>query len=178
MDTLFLYPWNAKALFLLLFLIFVVIAPGMSLLVLRVNRSISSIQLPNQEDRETPIMVMAFYTIVLYLFLWYQSDASPVPPILLAMALGGVISTVFAYFLNKAFKISLHGIGLGALVGFLYAYFLTLEAFHLSVLLYAILLAGLGLTARLVLKQHNLFQILTGFALGFASQFFCVYFYV
>jgi uncharacterized membrane protein (Fun14 family) len=178
LDTLYLYPWNAKALFLLLFLVFVVLAPGMSLIVLRVNRSISSLELPDQYERETPIMVMAFYTIVLYLFLWYQSDASPVPPLLLAMALGGVISTISAYFLNKSFKISLHGIGLGALVGFLYAYYLTLEEFNLPILLYAIVLAGLGLSARLVLKQHNLFQILMGFSLGFASQFFCVYFYV
>ena len=178
MDTLYLYPWEAKALFLLLFLVFIVLAPGMSLIVLRVNRSISSLELPNQQERETPIMVMVFYTTVLYLFLWYQSDANVVPPVLLAMALGGMISTLTAYLLNKRFKISLHGIGLGALVGFLYTYFLGLEKFDIAILIYAVLLAGLGLTARLILKQHNLFQIFAGFSLGFASQFFCVYFYV
>lgn len=178
LDTVYLYPWEAKALFLLLFLVFIVLAPGLSLIVLRVNRSISSLSMPNQYERETPILVMTFYTSVLFLFLWYQSSASPVPSILLAMALGGAISSGLAYLFNKKFKISLHGIGLGALVGFLYAFFLTLEEFNLTILLLSIILAGLGLSARLILKQHNLFQILSGFVLGFASQFFCIYFYV
>lgn len=177
-DNLYLYPWEAKALFLLLFTVFIVLAPGMSFIVLRVNRSISSLELNSQYERETPVLVMAFYTFVLYLFLWYQSDANTVPAILLAMALGGVLSTLIAYLCNKRFKISLHGIGLGALVGFLYAYYLTLEDFNLTILIYAILLAGLGLSSRLVLKQHNLFQIFTGFSVGFACQFFCIYFYV
>jgi hypothetical protein len=177
LDTLYLYPWEAKALFLLLFTVFIVLAPGLSLLVLRVNRSISSLALPDRKERETPILVMTFYTSVLFLFLWYQSALSPVPKILIAMALGGAISSGCAYIFNKYFKISLHGIGLGALVGFLYSFFLTLEEFQLSILLYTIILAGLGLSARLILKQHNLFQVLSGFVVGFASQFFCIYFY-
>lgn len=177
LDALYFYPWEAKALFLLLFLVFIFVAPGMSLLVLKVNRSISSVEVPNQYERETPILIMAFYSLVLYLFLLYQSDTNVVPSLILAMALGGLIASVIAFFLNKILKVSLHGIGLGALIGFLFAYFLTLQDFELNILIFSIILAGIGLSSRLYLKQHNLIEILVGFSLGFVSQFFSIYFY-
>lgn len=177
MDSLFFYPADIKLLYLLLFFVFITVAPGMSLIVLRLNNSISSLSLSKQEERGSPILIMVFYTAVLYLFMIYQNENSLVPSLIKGMALGGFVASGLAYFINKIEKISLHGIGLGALVGFIYVYFLSLEEYSLWVFLLLILLSGLVLSARLKLKEHNLKQIALGFLLGFGSQFFCVYFY-
>ena len=176
-ESLYHYPAQIKTLYLLLFLVFVVLAPGMSLLVLRYNKSISSLSLEKREERKTPIAIMFFYSIVLYLFLIFQEDATFIPKALKGMALGGGIAIGIAYLANKYEKISLHGLGVGALLGFLYAYFLGLETYDLSILIVAIMVGALTLSARLYLKCHTLKQIGLGYMLGFGTQVLTIYFY-
>lgn len=176
-DALYYYPPEAKYLYLMLFFVFAVMAPGLSLIVLRFNNSISSLSLENREERGTPILIMVFYTAVLYLFLIFQGDNTLVPNVIKGMALGGLLASAMSYVINKSFKVSLHGIGIGSLIGFVYTYFLTMEEFSLWSLTAVIFTGGLVLSARLFLRMHNFSQIIVGASIGFASQFFCVYFY-
>lgn len=177
LDALYHYPDEAKLLYLLLFGVFIVIAPGFSLIVLRLNKSISSLSIDQQEERFAPISIMIFYTVILYIFLWYQQESTFVPRILKAMVLGGFLSSVIAYIWNKWEKISLHGVGMGAFVGFLFMYFALLEKYNLIALLVAILLAGITLSARLFLQKHSPFEVLLGFSVGFCTQALVVYFH-
>lgn len=177
LDSLFHYPAQAKLLYLLLFLVFIVLAPGMSLIVLRLNKSISSLSLPTKEERRTPITIMIFYTAVLYGFMIYQDADALVPTSLKGMALGGFLGAVLAFFINFKLKISLHGLGIGALIGFIYVYFMGMESFSVWVFLLLIILGSTALSARVFLKAHDLKQILLGVLIGFGTQYFCVYFY-
>src|SRR5690554_5475770 len=68
-ESLYMLEPSVKMLFLLLFVVFIVLAPGLSLIVLRLNKSISSLEMESKEERLTPIAIMIFYCIVLYLFL-------------------------------------------------------------------------------------------------------------
>jgi membrane-associated phospholipid phosphatase len=174
-DSLYHYPVAVKYSFLYLFLIFVVIAPGLSILMLRFNKSISSLSLDVQQERQMPIAIMTFYCIVLYGMMLYQ-DAF-VPRVLKSMALGGFISSFAAFWINRRFKISLHAIGAGALFGFIFGYFLEMEYFKFYVIIIAILFGVLTLTARLVLEKHSLQQLFYGYLLGFCSQLITMYFY-
>lgn len=174
MDAFYFFPIQVKWLFLLLFLVFIVLAPGLSLIVLKTNGSISSLSLPDRSERMTPISIMIFYTLVLYLFMLYQGDQIFVPAVLKGMALGGVLSSIIAYFWNKLEKISLHAIGAGSLFGFLYSYFLRLEAYEWWVLPLAIAVGGITLSARIYLHAHNLRQLLIGYLVGFGVQFFTI----
>ncbi|MCC5923771.1 MAG: hypothetical protein JJT77_08295 [Crocinitomicaceae bacterium] len=177
LDALYHYPQEAKLLYLLLFGVFIVVAPGFSLIVLKLNKSISSLSLDQREERFMPISIMIFYTAILYVFLLYQQESTYVPRILKAMVLGGFISSVIAYFWNKWEKISLHGVGMGAFVGFLFMYFALLEKYNLIVLLVAIFLAGITLSARLFLNKHSSFEVLLGFSVGFCTQALVVFFH-
>ena len=67
MDSLYHYPYEVKMLYLLLFGVFIVLAPGASLLVLKMNKSISSLSLEVREERATPIAIMTFYCLGLKL---------------------------------------------------------------------------------------------------------------
>lgn len=176
-DSLYHYPNPIKWLFLSLFLVFIVLAPGLSLIVLKVNRSISSLSLENRNERSTPIGIMFFYTIVLYLFLMMQSESSYVPNSIKAMVLGGAITTALAYFINKRNKISLHAIGMGSLLGFIYSYYLDCESFPLWVLYIIILLGALTASARLYLQLHNLKEILYGYIMSFIIQVSVIQFF-
>jgi len=176
-ESLYMLEPSVKMLFLLLFVVFIVLAPGLSLIVLRLNKSISSLEMESKEERLTPIAIMIFYCIVLYLFLIFQAHSALIPSLLKAMVLGGAIASIIAYFITKKSKISLHGIGMGALLGFIYMFALTLEQPPLIVLSTVVLAGGLVLTARLFLKLHTLSQVSLGYFLGFASQIICIYFY-
>lgn len=177
LDALYYYPAQAKILYLLVFLVFIVLAPGMSLVVLRLNNSISSLSLPLREERRTPITIMIFYTAVLYGFMMYQGAGTLIPTPLKGMALGGFVASIIAFFINFKLKISLHGIGTGALIGFVYVYFLGMENYNIWFFLLLIILCSLVLAARIALKAHDLRQIMLGVLVGFVTQYFCVYFY-
>lgn len=176
-ESLYMLNPAAKFLFLLLFLVFIVLAPGLSLVVLRLNKTISSLQMENAEERLTPIAIMTFYCIVLYSFLHFQAEGALIPSLIKAMVLGGAIASFLAYFITKRMKISLHGIGMGSLFGFIYMYTIQLEQIPVGVLSSVLLLGGVVLSARLVLKAHSIKEVGAGYLLGFATQLISIYFY-
>jgi membrane-associated phospholipid phosphatase len=174
-DSLYHYPPQIKYSFLYLFFIFIVIAPGLSLVMLRVNKSISSLSLDIQSERPVPIGIMIFYCIVLYGMMLYQQAF--VPNALKAMALGGAFASIAALIINRFYKISLHAIGSGALLGFVYGYFLEMEYFKISIIVWIILFSALTFISRLWLNKHSMGQLMYGYALGFCSQLLTLYFY-
>ncbi len=176
-DSLYHYPEAIKILFLSLFLVFIVFAPGLSLVVLKANKSISSLELENQDERPKPIAIMIFYSSVLYLFLILQTESNFIPNSIKAMALGGIIISVVAYFVNKILKISLHAMGLGALLGFVFSYYMSAETFFLWPIFLIISISAITLSGRLILKAHNLREIAYGYFLGFIIQVLTIYFY-
>jgi membrane-associated phospholipid phosphatase len=176
-ESLYMLHPDVKFLFLLLFLVFIVMAPGLSLVVLRLNKTITSLQMESKEERLTPIAIMTFYCIILYLFLMFQAENAMIPSIIKAMVVGGALSAFIAYFITKKSKISLHGMGMGSLFGFVYMFSVPLEQSPLIMLTSVLVVGGLVMTARLFLKSHSLKEVGAGYLLGFASQVICIYFY-
>jgi len=176
-ESLYLLYPEAKFLFLLLFLVFIVLAPGLSFIVLKLNKTISSLQMENAEERLTPIAIMTFYCLVLYSFLHFQEEGAFIPSIIKAMVLGGAIASFCSYFITKRMKISLHAMGMGALFGFIYMYALQLDQVPLIILSSILLLGGIVLSARLILKAHSIKEISAGYLLGLATQIISIYFY-
>lgn len=100
-----------------------------------------------------------------------------VPNIIKGMALGGFLASALAYFMNRSFKVSLHGVGMGALAGFVLMYFLGMEIYSLPVLLLIFISGGIVLSTRIFLNAHNLKEVTIGYGLGFLTQVICIYFY-
>lgn len=176
-ESLFQMPPLAKLLFLSLFLAFIVLAPGVSFIMLKMNKTITSLKMPNQKERRTPISIMGFYCVVLFLFLQFQSKSVWIPPIINGMVLGGALASFLAYLINFRMKISLHSIGMGSLLGFIYMYSLLLEEVPLTLILLTAILGGIVGSARMILKSHSLREIAWGYGLGFVTQLICIYFY-
>lgn len=174
-DSLYHYPPELKVSFIYLFLIFTTVAPGLSLIMLKVNKTISSLSLDNKEERAVPIGIMVFYCLVLFGVMAYQEGH--IPTILKAMAIGGAVSSLLALWITKSYKISLHGLGMGALTGFIFSYYLKMEFFHIELLYLSIFAGALALSARYYLEKHSLPQLFLGYLLGFGCQFLSIYFY-
>jgi membrane-associated phospholipid phosphatase len=177
LDSLYEYPLQVKVLYLLLFTVFIVLAPGLSFIVLRLNKTISSLGMDKQEERHTPIAIMTFYCLILYLFLLYQPENAMIPRIIMGMSVGGVLAGLSAYLINRFSKISLHGVGMGALSGFVFMYFLGMQYFSLWALIATFILGGIVLSARIFLNAHTLSQVAAGYGLGFITQILAIFVY-
>jgi membrane-associated phospholipid phosphatase len=173
-NTLFWMPDGHKFAVITMFFIFSFLAPAITLVLLLRTKAISSIEVDNQGERTTPIVISAIYCLILGLFLLFKAPDHILPASIYALPWGGFVGISLAGFINKYTKISLHGIGVGMFVGFLIAYFNFQMEFYFEIIIIGVVIAGLVMSARILLGKHTLKQVIYGFFLGFLSVFTCV----
>lgn len=167
-----------KKAFLYMFLIFSVLAPGISFLLLKRSGMIGSLEMDDQRERFVPILVMAIYCLVLFFYIIYLIDANRVvvPKFIVALPLSGAVVTTLFLFVNRWKKISIHAAAVGILTGFVLAYILQQIEFQLWVFTISILISGLVMSARLYLQKHTFSEVIIGWFIGsfitFAINFF------
>ena len=127
----------------------------------------SSIFLRTQKERIVPYIA----SVIFFFWTWnvfnHQEDA---PQALRDMCQGIFFAASAGLVLNSYFKISMHAIGMGGLVGFMLMLALQGQAYSLLPLAASLLLSGLVCTARLIDSDHYPFDILSGFLMGFLAQ--------
>jgi hypothetical protein len=85
--------------------------------------------------------------------------------------LGGGLAILITALINLKYKISAHMVGIGGMLGGLMA-ISSLTQFDMTVYyILVILVAGLIGFARLILKEHQPYQLYLGFLLGLIVQF-------
>ncbi|MCC7233138.1 MAG: hypothetical protein IT242_09360 [Bacteroidia bacterium] len=128
---------------------------------------IHSFEMERREERMVPFISNALLMVVAY----YLMRERMLPRVFQLLVLGAAASVVIAVIINLKWKISIHMIGMGGIIGT----FFGLSTFMLVDLripiLVCILISGLLGTARLSLGAHRPFQIYSGFLVGF----FCEY---
>ena len=127
---------------------------------------VSSLEMSNHKERSLPlfktVIWMSFGYYLLQNLLFYT-------PILKAELLGAIIIILIAAIVSKYWKISLHLLGIGGVVGV----FIALQIIHgdfLYLLLLFILLSGLLGVARIKQKAHNYAQVYVGFLVGLSVE--------
>jgi len=127
---------------------------------------VSSLEMSNHKERPLPlfkaVIWMSFGYYLLQNLLFYT-------PILKAELLGAIIIILIAAIVSKFWKISLHLLGIGGVVGV----FIALQIMHgdfLYLLLLFILLSGLLGVARIKQKAHNYTQVYAGFLVGLSVE--------
>ncbi len=128
-------------------------------------------------DRIGPFLIAGvFYLYQSYLY--YQTPDIPI--IFKSALLGATIALFVAFFINLFSKISLHTVGMGALVGLVLVAILLFNyssirvgnwLFSLYLLLFlVVLLAGVVGSARVILEDHLPNDLYGGYLVGFATQ--------
>lgn len=175
-DCLFMLTEPAKWALIYMFSIFLVIAPGLSFIIMYRWNMISTIEMDDKSERPLPIIVMLLYSTVLYIaMLWIAPPQ--ISRFILSLPLSGALVVFVFYFLNKWKKISIHAAGAGIATGFVLAYTLLHPFYPVSVLTLFVILSGLVMSARIYLNKHTLFEVTVGWLTGVFITFITILLY-
>lgn len=143
------------------------IIPGLFILLLIKNGAAGDVELTDRKDRAVPYLII-ITSLLVCLYYFYKMK---MPFWLLAIIIGACIALVGALFINFAWKISAHTLGVGGLLGGI----MGVSRIHLMNpywgFILIILICGLVAVSRIYLKRHTPMQTYAGFALGFLSIF-------
>jgi len=151
----------------LIYIINSVFFPLVAVLLCKALGFIQSLYLNTQKER------IILYSITMIFFFWtfYVFNNKPgMPPVMAKMALGIFLAVSADFIGNIYFKISMHATGAGGLAGLLVMVLFSSSAFISYPLAIAILIAGLVCTARLLVSDHSMKEIVMGLASGFLGQ--------
>lgn len=155
-----------------LFIAFTVVLPTMIFLWLIKRGVISSLDMPEASERKIPFLI----SIVLYFALYYLLRKLSLPGIVYVLLLGTILSIVICFFITIVWKISIHMIAIGGVIGSLFALSIRLGADFILPIYLVILLAGFVGYARLKLYAHTPAQVYFGFILGTALMAGIIFF--
>ena len=162
-----------------MFLIFSVLAPAVSFLILQRRGIIASIEMEERKERSIPIAVMFVYCLVLFFYITYLINTNRliVPKFLTTLPLSGAAVTAVFIIANRWKKISIHAASSGILVGFVLAYILQQIEYQLWVFTISLLISGVVMSARLYLQKHTFLEVIIGWLIGSFITFALNYWY-
>ncbi|HKK73542.1 MAG TPA: hypothetical protein VJ953_00610 [Saprospiraceae bacterium] len=157
--------------------------PAMAILMLYFLGMVKSLRLEDKMDRTGPYIITGIFYLWLLRNFW---GSALVPSLYTAFMLGVTIALFLAFLINIFSKISIHAVGISALLAMIIITMLTqnyntlvipiaqgryLQASLLYLLLALLLIAGLLGTSRLYLQKHELSELYGGYFVGFVSPF-------
>lgn len=142
--------------------------PALTVVLLKALKFINSIFLKTQRERIIPFVAANIFYFWMYLVFRSQPQ---VPTILTAFIFGVFLSSSVGLFANSYYKISMHGLGLGALSGLLLLMIFsgTPYSIFLSAMI-TFLITGFVSTSRLIVGNHKPFDIYSAIIFGILCQ--------
>jgi hypothetical protein len=163
-PTLFGYlPFNIKKLLFLIILVNNVLLP-VSLLPFFIHRNIiSSWTITKRKERNIPLII----TTLLYCTTSYIVFRFPIPVFLKSFIFATSFLSLIVTVINFWWKISLHSVGVGAIISLVFILSLKMLTPLDWYLISAVIIGGLVLSSRLKLNIHSPLQVWIGLFTGF-----------
>lgn len=133
---------------------------------------IHPIHLLQREQRAVPYTI----TLACYLLCYYVMTMAHLPHLITGVAMAALAIEAVCAALNSFFKISTHTAGIGGVAGALQAFSMIFGFNPVWWLCVTLIVAGLVGTSRMVLRQHTLGQVTSGFMVGLLTAFVVVIF--
>jgi hypothetical protein len=149
------------------------IFPLVSVLLLKALGFIDSIYLKTQKDRIIPYIACGIF------FFWAFTvfkEQTKYPIILVVFILGIFLASSAALLANIYFKVSMHAIGMGGLLGIFAILFYNNNLSMAWPLALVLIVSGMVCTARLLLNTHTPKDIYVGLLIGIVTQIAANYF--
>lgn len=145
------------------------VIPLLTLLVLKIQLKLSSIDLIDRKERVIPFLSISILYIITSFLFYRNIDLNEE----LMLAIICITASVVLLAITTSFwKISAHMIGLSGLIGIILAYTIKSPNEHLLIILTSVILVtGAVGSSRLFLNIHRPLEIFGGFILGFAVCF-------
>ncbi len=166
-------PTQGKLRLLLLIFIVTFVFPVMVILFFKSRNMIKSLDQLSRQERKFPYIT----TIIFYLMAYYILKNVQISPIFHFFTFGATVLSMVAFVINFFWKISIHMIAIGGVIGMLLGLSFTGIIGNPLWVVTSIFVAGLIGFARLQLKGHSQLQVYTGFFLGvFGMMYLALYF--
>ncbi|MGF1564461.1 MAG: hypothetical protein ACFCUH_03765 [Flavobacteriales bacterium] len=159
---------------LLLILLINLIAPGLSILIMRSRNLVSNLDITNRTERFLPFVLFLFYYGLSYFWLRRHGDALFMPAIVYGVFSALLVSLAVATVVTVQTKISMHMLAIGSVCGVIAAVNKIHLLGHGDLLGFSVLIAGAVGWARITLGVHTHAQVYLGFVTGFLIHFFCL----
>ena len=156
-------PFNVKKLLLLIMLVNNILLP-LSFLPFFIHRNvITSWAITERKERNIPLII----TTILYCVTSFIIFRLPIPLFLKSFIFASAFLSLMVTVINLWWKISLHSVGAGALIGLVLMLSLKMLTPLDWYLISAIIAGGLILSSRLKLNLHSPLQVWVGLFAGF-----------
>ncbi len=168
-STFFSYsiPYPAKLALFLIIILNTLVFPVMVSYVLLKKGVIRSFEMEKREERLIPYAS----NMLLMMIAAYLIHKLRLPQVFFQLILGAIASVAIAIIINMKWKVSIHMVGAGAMVGTLFGLSTFLLVDLRFPIIFSLFAAGLLGSARISLGAHSAWQIYAGFVIGFVCEF-------
>ena len=153
--------------------IFTIILPLITAVVFKQFGLINSLFMKNAEERKWPFVL----TLVWYYMGFQLLSKIYLPQSFLLLMIGATCAIGISLIINSRWKISIHMLGIGGVVGAIIGISQRFQYDHSLLVMGLILFAGLIGFARLKTNSHNHKQVYAGFLLGAAIEWMAVLYF-
>lgn len=167
-------PFNYKLILLGFVFLFTFFLPVVSMYFLVKLKMVDNFEMNSSKERPIPLVIVALFFYGTY----HLFRQLPINTIFTLFILGATVLVLLSLLINYFYKISLHMMALGGLLGTLIGFSFLIHQ-DISIYIYLIILiSGLTGTARLKLEAHTPSQIYSGFLLGVITILGMFYFFI
>ena len=160
-SDLSMFPWQFKVSLIVMVYLFTVFIPTILIHLYRQYHSWTLLQLGQKERRMVPYVI----SILCYFGCFYLMNLSHLPHLITSILIVALVIQILCAIINVWWKISTHTAAIGGVLGALLAF---------SFICLVIIVSGIVGSSRIILRQHTLTQVTTGFFLGIISAFFTI----
>jgi|TARA_B110000467_G_C18241497_1_gene434815 hypothetical protein len=154
-------------------IIFTLVLPSITGFVLKKLGVIRSVYMKTAEERKWPFL----FTLLWY-YLGFELLTEMALPLSLYLLMIGAISVILvAHLITLRWKISVHMIGIGGVIGAMVGISYRFQYDHFYLIIVLVFVAGLIGFSRLKTQSHNYRQVYAGFFLGFIVEWLTVSFF-
>lgn len=171
-SYLSIFPLAYKLQALALVYLFTILLPTILIHLYRRYQGWNLIELGHRERRMVPYII----SIVCYFTCVYVMDRLHMPHFMSSIVIAALLVQIVCALVNVWWKISTHTAAIGGVAG---ALFVFAEYFSFNPVWWmclVLIVAGVLGTSRMILRQHSLGQVVTGFLVGFICAAFAILF--
>lgn len=155
-------PMQFKLLVLGMVYLFTVLLPSFLIHLYRRYQGWTPMELGHKERRMIPYII----SIVCYFTCFYIMDARNIPRFISIILVAALVIQMMCALINVWWKISTHSAAIGGVAGALLAFARIFTFNPIWWLCLVLIVGGMVGTSRMILRQHSLAQVITGFLLG------------
>ena len=163
-------PNSIQVIVLSILSVFTIILPLLTAIILQKFGVVKSIYMKTAEERKWPFLLS-----VLWYYLGFELLSNIALPIsLYLLMIGAMFVILVAHFITLRWKISVHMLGIGGVIGAMIGLSQRFQFNHFYLILVLFFVAGLIGYARLKTNSHNYRQVYIGFILGTMIEWIAV----